>query len=77
MTIRKGDERENSSPPLPGPVVAPRRRRYSSSKRQGEYDFLIRRARTTNLAVLLLFAIACVSLLVNLRLWLGEEVRPS
>ncbi|GAA5974747.1 hypothetical protein JCM11641_007250 [Rhodosporidiobolus odoratus] len=41
--------------------------------------FLTQRARTTNLAVLLLAGLACVSVLVNIRQAIGEEVfsRPE
>lgn len=39
------------------------------------WDFLKQRARTTNLAVLLLAGTACISLLLNVRMWLGNDVR--
>lgn len=39
------------------------------------WDVLTQRARTTNLAVLLLAGTACISLLLNVRMWLGNEVR--
>ncbi|GAA5856611.1 hypothetical protein JCM8547_005890 [Rhodosporidiobolus lusitaniae] len=43
------------------------------------WSLLTQRARTTNLAVLLLAGVAAVSLLINIRLWIGDEVfrRPS
>ncbi|GAA5915630.1 hypothetical protein JCM6882_002368 [Rhodosporidiobolus microsporus] len=40
----------------------------------GRWAVLTQRARTTNLAVLLLAGVAAVSVLVNIRLWLGDEV---
>lgn len=41
----------------------------------GTWAVLLQRARTTNLAVLLLAAVAALSLLINVRLSLGDEVR--
>ncbi|KAM0754283.1 hypothetical protein T439DRAFT_332632 [Meredithblackwellia eburnea MCA 4105] len=53
---------------------------HHHNQHQGTYaQFLTQRARTTNLAVLILVFISTVSLLVNLRVWLGEDVfvRPE
>lgn len=64
-------------PIIPYPVVArrrPSRHEPRSDKPGGYKDFLLQRGRATNLAVLLLCGVTVVSLLVNVRLYLGDAV---
>lgn len=77
----------SSEPELPQPVSAYGQRKHRALSRSALHGtsggggvrstlaVLTQRARTTNLAVLLLAGVAAVSLLVNLRVWLGEDVR--
>ncbi|BGP02181.1 hypothetical protein RTBOTA2_005060 [Rhodotorula toruloides] len=75
---------------LPYPAAATRSNRrplrsavlkagFSPFGGNARWDVLTQRARTTNLAVLLLAGTACISLLLNVRMWLGNEVfrRPE
>ncbi|GAA6013637.1 hypothetical protein JCM10207_004798 [Rhodosporidiobolus poonsookiae] len=71
---------------LPMPISIPRRQSHSSAHRpfrssvakagfaDSRLAFLTQRARTTNLAVCLLAAVAVLSILINIRLWLNDEV---
>lgn len=67
---------------LPFPVSAPRGRYHTAGtspfhrSRSGDrLSFLVSRARTTNLAVLILAAVSVLSVLINIRLYLGDAVR--
>ncbi|GAA5922133.1 hypothetical protein JCM3775_003502 [Rhodotorula graminis] len=82
----------SSEPELPQPVSAYTHRKHRparsvlglgashsthSAPGSSTLALLTQRARTTNLAVLLLAAVASVSVLVNIRVWLGNDVfRP-
>ncbi|GJN92381.1 hypothetical protein Rhopal_005411-T1 [Rhodotorula paludigena] len=71
-----------STSPLPLPVAQQQRRRTAATRPLAHIPLLAlltQRARTTNLAVALLALTAALSLLVNLRLSIGNDVfrRPS
>lgn len=78
----------SNEPELPQPVSAYTHRKHRPSRSalalgghstpgSSTLALLTQRARTTNLAVLLLAAVASVSVLVNFRVWLGDDVRPT